>query len=56
MNTRLMATVAIRQHLRQAYAELGEDLWPIVARIVRDIIETHPQSDQAQHDYEIQER
>jgi len=55
MNSRLLTTLILRQHLEGAYQELGEDLWPIVARIVRDIIETHPQSDQARHDYEIRE-
>jgi len=55
MNPNLLTTIVLRQHLQRAYEELGEDLWPIVARIVRDIIETHPQSDQARHDYEIRE-
>jgi hypothetical protein len=55
MNSRLLTTLILRQHLEGAYQELGEDLWPIVARIVRDIIETHPLEDRDRHDYEISE-
>ena len=55
MNTRLITTLVLRQHLERAYEELGEDLWPIVARIVSDIIDTHPQSDRRRHDYEVHE-
>jgi hypothetical protein len=55
MNPNLLTTLVLRQHLQRAYEELGEDLWPIVARIVRDIIDAHPQEDRARHDYEIRE-
>jgi len=55
MNPNLLTTIVLRQHLQRAYEELGEDLWPIVARIVRDIIDTHPLEDRQRHDYEVHE-
>lgn len=56
MNTNLITTIALRQHLDRAYDEVGEDLWPILGGIVRDLMETRRvPSDQDRFEYEIRE-
>jgi len=55
MNTNLLTTVVLRQHLQRAYAEMGEDLWPILQRIIKDLMETNIPEDRQRHDYEVRE-
>lgn len=54
MNTRLMTTVTLRQHLKRAYDEVGEELWPIMGKIIREIQEEnqHVGNDQDRFDHE----
>ncbi len=55
MNPNLLTTVILRQHLQRAYDELGEELWPILQRIIKDLMETNIPEDRQRHDYEVRE-
>ena len=54
MNPNLLTTVVLRQHLQRAYEEVGEDLWPILGRIIQQIQKEnhHDYDDQDRFDYE----
>jgi hypothetical protein len=54
MNPNLLTTVVLRQHLERAYREVGEDLWPILGRIIREISEEnqYASNDQDRFDHE----
>ena len=54
MNPNLLTTLSLRRHIERAYQEVGEDLWPIIGRIIQDIIKEnqHVGNDQDRHDYE----
>ena len=54
MNPNLLTTVVLRQHLQRAYSEVGEDLWPILGRIIREISEEnqYEENDQLRFDHE----
>lgn len=58
MNPNLLTTVVLRRHLQRAYAEVGEDLWPILGRIITQIqLENqHEHNDQSRFDHECAAR
>jgi hypothetical protein len=58
VNPRLITTLSLRRHIAAAYQEVGEDLWPIIGRIIQDIIRENPDriNDQDRFEYERGER
>lgn len=54
MNPNLLTTLSLRRHIERSYQELGEDLWPIIGRIIQDIIRENQfvDDDRARFDHE----